>query len=182
VNKTSLGLVSIALASTVALGGCTASDDTGISLADTKSSVQLMRNDVTGKVSDEVTKEVTEVGDGSVGCGDEFNRRWRSTALIELLPDSSSKIDAIAQTLQGLFVAKGWVSGAKPGGDGITIYKLTSPDAQSTIDLTATELGESGKDGATIHVEINGPCVLTEGPGSDELARLTAEGAVVSLN
>ena len=172
--KTLLVLPAIALASTLALSGCAASEDSGISLADSKASVQLMRNNVTGKVSDDLTKEVTQVGDGSIGCGDEFNRKWYSTALIELLPDSSTKLDRIAQTIQGAFVAKGWDTDATSGGAGITIYSLTSADGQSAIDLTTTEQSETGKDGATIFVEINGPCVLTDGPGSDELAQLAA--------
>jgi hypothetical protein len=176
VNKTPLSLTAIAIASSLLLGGCSIlpTEDAGISLADTKASVQLMRNAVTGKVSADVTKAVTDVGDGSVGCGDELNRRWHSTALIELLPDASSKIDLIAQTIQGSFVSKGWDSDAKPAGAGTTIYSLTSADASSTIDLTVTEQSASDKDGATIFVEILGTCVLTDGPGSDELARLAA--------
>ena len=175
-NKKALCLVVIALGSTLALSGCGASpeQESGISLADTKAVVQLMRNDLTGKVSDEVTKEVTEVGDGSIGCGEDFNRKWYSTALIELLPESSSEVDVIAQSIQDSFVAKGWGSGAESGGAGTTLYSLTSPDAQSTIDLKTTEQAASGKDGATIYVEVNGPCVLTDGPGSDELAQLAA--------
>lgn len=170
-----IGLSTVALVLT--LGACSAVPaDSGptLSLANTKSTAQLNRNTISGKISAEITASVSGVTDASEACDndpDGFMRRWRSTALTELTAEGSAKLDLIQQSIAGAFVSKGWEQTSKDLSDTENLISLKNPGSQATIDITATAAVEGGS-GATIYVDITGPCVKTAGPGSDELKTL----------
>lgn len=165
-----------AVALTLALGACSAAPvDSGptLSLADTKSSAQLNRNTISGKISAEITAEVSQVTDASETCESDpqgLMRLWRSTALTELTQEASGKLATIQQSISGAFVSKGWESASKALSETSTIVTLTNPGSLAKIEITGTEATSTS--GATVYVNITGPCVKTDGPGSAELKAL----------
>ena len=165
----------VVIAGVLLLSGC--STDSGgsdaLSLGDTKSAAQLWRNTISGKISSDITAAISNVTDASETCdGDSkgLMRLWRSTALTELTADAAGKVDLIQQSISGAFVSKGWDSTSEQLSDTSTLVKLENPTSLATIEITSTA-AEDGA-GATIYVNIAGPCVETDGPGSDELKQL----------
>lgn len=161
----------------VALSGCAAAEtaEATLSLADTKSTAQLVRNAISGQISPEITAAVTDVTDASETCNSDSTglmRLWRSTARTELTPDAATKVTLIQQTIAGSFVSKGWTSESVKLSDSETIVTLTNPSSLAVIDITATTDDDGVGTGATIFVDIAGPCVKTDGPGSAELQQL----------
>ena len=167
----------ILLAGVLLLSGC-AAESTGTatpSLADTKSSAQLVRNTIAGQISADITANVSDVTDKSETCQsdrDGIMRLWRSTSLTELTPEAAGKVDLIQQTISGTFVSKGWTSESKPVSGQSTMVTLTNPSSLAVIEITATNDEDGTGTGATLLVDIAGPCVKTDGPGSDELRKL----------
>lgn len=167
-----LGIVAL----TLTLGACSAvpqESSSTLSLADTKGSAQLNRNTISGKISAEITADVSGVTDGSEACdgdADGFMRLWRSTALTELTEAGSSKLELIQQSIAGAFVSKGWEQTSADLSETVNLVTLQNPNSLAKIEITSTA-AEAGT-GATIYVDITGPCVKTDGPGSAELKAL----------
>lgn len=163
---------------TVALTGCatdSASNDGSATLLDTKLAAQLLRNSISGQLSPESTAEVTQVEDASEACEADdggLMRMWRSTALTELTAEPGAKVKAIVETMSGGLVAKGWTSTADQKNVSKFTVELENPNSTGLIRITSTEDIEGDTTGATIFVEVTGPCVKTDGPGSDELKKL----------
>ncbi len=160
----------------VLLSGC-ASDDSagGVTLADTKSTAQLQRNTISGQISSDITASVTRVSDASEACGGDSTRKmrlWRSTALVELVPEAADKISIIQESIAGTFVSKGWDSTSDAVSKDTTLVTLTNPNSLAVIELTAVTNEDGIGMGANLFVNIAGPCVMTDGPGSAELAEL----------
>ena len=161
----------------IALSGCAAAEtaEATLSLAETKSAAQLVRNSISGQISPEITAAVTDVTDASETCNSDSKslmRLWRSTARTELTPDAANKVMTIQQTIAGSFVSKGWTSESVKLSDSETIVTLTNPNSLAVIDITAMTDDDGVGTGATIFVDIAGPCVKTDGPGSAELQQL----------
>ena len=170
-----LGITAAVIA--IAVSGCAAAEtaEATLSLADTKSAAQLVRNTISGQISPEITAAVTDVTDASETCNSDSKslmRLWRSTARTELTPDAANKVTTIQQTIAGSFVSKGWTSESVKLSDSETIVTLTNPNSLAVIDITAVTDDDGVGTGATIFVDIAGPCVKTDGPGSAELQQL----------
>lgn len=170
-----LGITAAVIA--ILFTGCAATEsaDATLSLADTKGTAQLVRNTISNQISPEITAAVTDVTDASETCDSDAQslmRLWRSTARTELTPDAASKVTTIQQTIAGSFVSKGWTSESVKLSDSATIVTLTNPASLAVIDITATTADDGAGTGATIFVDIAGPCVKTDGPGSAELKQL----------
>jgi len=175
VRTAAIGISAVVLA--IVLSGCAAgeADEATLSLADTKSTAQLVRNTISSQISPEITAAVTDVTDASETCNSDSKslmRLWRSTARTELTPDAAVKVTAIQQTISGSFVSKGWTSESDKLSDSATIVTLTNPGSLAVIQITATTDVDGVGTGATIFVDIAGPCVKTDGPGSAELKQL----------
>ena len=170
------GVVVAILAVSIGLSGCAGdSSDGSLSLLDTKLAVQLLRNTVSGQVSSASTEDVSQVDDASEACEDDadgFMRMWRSTALTELTAERSGNVKAMVQTIAGGLTAKGWTSDAEQKNDSKYTVELENPNAIGVIRITSTEDVEGDDLGGTIFVEVTGPCVKTDGPGSDELTQV----------
>jgi len=163
----------VLIASVLLLTGCAAESTPTLSLADTKSSAQLNRNTISGKISPEITASISQVTDASEACDNDpkgLMRLWRSTALTELTPEAAGKLETIQQSISGAFVSKGWESKSKQVSDSAVLVTLTNPSSLATIEITATDDSEGSA--ASVYVDITGPCVATAGPGSDELKAL----------
>jgi hypothetical protein len=168
-----IGTAAVLLA--VLLTGCAAEEPTGITLADTKSTAQLQRNTISGQISPDITESVTRVTDASESCGDDSTRHmrlWRSTALTVLKPEAAGKVRLIQQSIEGAFVSKGWDSASEALSKDTTLVTLTNPSSLAVIEITAVTNVDGIGMGANIYVNIAGPCVTTDGPGSAELAEL----------
>lgn len=169
-----MGLTAVAIA--VLLGGCAADDSAGtVTLAATKSTAQLQRNTISGQISPDITASVTRVTDASESCGGDDTRHmrlWRSTALIELVPEAADQITRIQQSISGSFASKGWDSASEAVTKDTTLVTLTNPNSLAVIELTAVTNVDGIGMGANLYVNIAGPCVKTDGPGSAELEQL----------
>jgi hypothetical protein len=167
----------VLLAGVLLLTGCAAESSASAtpSLADTKRSAQLVRNTIAGQISPDITANISEVTDKSETCQSDpkgIMRLWRSTSLTELTPEAASKVTLIQQTIEGTYVSKGWTSETKPVSGQSTKVTLTNPSSLAVIEITATTDVDSVGTGATLLVNIAGPCVKTDGPGSDELKKI----------
>lgn len=171
-----LGIAVALLAVSIGVSGCAGeTSDGSVTLLDTKLAVQLLRNTVSGQVSSASTEDVSQVDDASEACDDDTEglmRMWRSTALTELTAERSENVKAMVQTIAGGLTAKGWTSDAEQKNDSKYTVRLENPNAIGVIRITSTEDVEGDTTGGTIFVEVTGPCVKTDGPGSDELKQL----------
>lgn len=164
-----------AIVAALLLTGCSDSAPTGVTLADTKSNAQLQRNTISGKISPDITASITRVTDASESCnGDETRkmRLWRSTALTELTPEAAGEITRIVQSISGAYVSEGWTSTSEAPTKDTTVVTLVNPGSLAVIELTAVTNEDGIGMGANLFVNIAGPCVMTDGPGSAELAAL----------
>ena len=162
----------IALAMVLVLSGC--AGDQGISLAEAKSNVQLLRNDAASRIPDDLVDIVLVSSDLSVSCEPEsadpegLSRAWHSGARISLMPDAD--VDAVVDALAASFVEQGWKqsSGSTPGST-----TLSSPTIFSDIEITATE-GTDAEQAPEITLALSSPCVDTDGAASKEVRQLEA--------
>jgi hypothetical protein len=164
-----------AVAALMLLTACSDPEPTGITLADTKSYAQLQRNTISGQISPDITESITRVTDASESCdGDESRemRLWRSTALTELTPEAAGEITRILQSISGAYVSEGWTSDSEAVSRDTTVVTLVNPGSLAIIELTAVTNEDGIGMGANLFVNIAGPCVKTDGPGSAELAEL----------
>jgi len=163
----------VALAVAVALAGCASSTGSStLTLAETKSPVQLLRNDAIDRVESRFVAEVRPSTDHSVACLDEganpggLIRQWRSSVEIVLAKDAD--LDYVSERLIQGFTGKGWdaekVSDTAP----FELTTLTSDNSPATVEISS----DQHVDGAVIKVVTIGPCVKTAGPDSDEVKRL----------
>lgn len=164
----------LALAIAIALSGCAASSGgtSTVTLAQTKSPVQLLRNDVIDRIEQRFVAEVRPTTDESVACLDQGEnpdgliRQWQSGGEIVLASDAD--VSYVTERLVQGLTGKGWeakvISDAAP----ITQTELTSSHSLATVDITS----EQHDDGSVIKIVSTGPCVKTAGPDSDEVKSL----------
>lgn len=167
--------LTIALAVAAALAACS-SDDTAISLADTKAPTQLLRNDAAGRVPTEAVLTVGEKSDGSEGCAldddpDGLMRKWHSSLVLEITSSAAPTIDAVSSDLSASFVDEGWDEFLSEGTDSST-RTLKKNGSRSQLVITTTEDPDGDGLGATIAIDVYGQCVKTAGPDSDEVTQL----------
>jgi hypothetical protein len=152
-------------AAALLLVGCT--DAGGITLAETKASAQLLRNNALAGIPDDHVSGFVEWKDLSKSCADaaddpdELMRSWYSSGLVPIAPLYITETAAIMQDLAASYEEKGW----SVTGDGDTRV-LTKPGSSSTITLTVVAI--TGQ----LRIESEGPCVATGGPDSDEVKLL----------
>jgi hypothetical protein len=167
-------LAALTICGALALSGCTVTD-TSLSLADTKSPVQLLRNSAATRVSDDLIKEVLNATDQSVACRtpetdpEGLLRQWRSTIRLELA--EAADPDAVVAALTKSFVDSGWTEGIYGTK---SIIELTKGESGTVIHLSRTKADEEEGTSAELQLQANGPCVMTEGETSQEVALLGA--------
>lgn len=146
-------------------------------LAATKSPTQLLRNEAATRLIDGTDESVAEQQDYSASCKSETEdpqglyRSWRSTLLASVPADSAIGVDQFVGALATSFAEDGWILKEDHTGDGTEkISTMTKSSSIVTLKFTATE-GASGE-AASVYIEASGPCVLTDGPDSDEVKQL----------
>jgi hypothetical protein len=152
------GVAAVAL-----LAGCT-SGSTGLTLAETKASAQLLRNNALAGIPEDKISGFVEWKDLSRPCADPDDdpdgllRAWYSSGLVPIAPLYITDTADIMADLADSYEEKGW---SVEGGDDSRV--LTKPGSSSTITLTVVPI--TGQ----LRIESEGPCVATGGPNSDEV-------------
>jgi hypothetical protein len=186
-------LIAIAIFSATALTGCAGEQAAAktiegefpdVSLAETKSPVQFLRNDAASRIPTAVIDNVEGTVDESVACLDEAKdpdgliRSWHSSALVTIVSGSSWRIEAIVDNLIQSFTDQEWAARSLGETADFRSSMLTSKTSMAEIqvigerpDPDATEGDESAGE-VTVEIQVHGPCVRTEGSGSEEVLKL----------
>jgi hypothetical protein len=167
----------VALSFVLLTTGCAAASPDTPTLTETKGPTQLLRNEASSRIPSGSIDAISGEEDVSVSCKTKeedpkgLYRSWQSSVLATIDADAAWRVAQIGTELSDSFIDDGWfVSGTKDGKDTTT---LTKPGAVSTLAFTTTEADAAGV-GATVLIDATGPCVLTEGPESNEVTRLEA--------
>jgi hypothetical protein len=145
-----------------------------LSLAETKSPTQLLRNEAASRIPVEFIEVVDHAQDGSKACQtaerdpDGLIRSWDSSVRVSLKTDQAARLDTIVEELVKSFELQGWQRGTFGGA---TIIELTSEDSPVSIHISSVQPDDAGV-GAKIQLSAGGPCVETEGAESDEVLQL----------
>lgn len=165
-------LAALGLAAALVLTGCAAQPDAdGLTLLQTKSPVQLMRNEAADRLDPAVFDTVRKSTDASFPCvTDDGNdgglvRQWKSSADLGLVAGADQ--DAAAEALVATFVAQGW-SAQKLEEAGVDLTELSKSDSIAVIRVAAADESTS----SLVRITALGPCVVTGGPDSDEVVDL----------
>jgi len=156
------------------LSGCAApsasSDE--LRLVETKSPVQLLRNEAAGRLDSTLVSEVRKTGDLSFPCFNEEEnpggliRQWKSSAELVLV-EGSDRVGA-AQALVTSFVDQGWTAKEVSSDTSFALTLLSNSASVAGIEVSSADETAS----AMIRITATGPCVSTDGPDSDEVAGL----------
>jgi hypothetical protein len=174
--------VGLSIFATVLLAGCSqtlTSEDmvTGTTLSETKSPVQLLRNDAANRIPADVVDGSLGSRDGSATCLSTENdpygtiRRWQSGISVALTPEAAADVDSVLADLAASYTDQGWMErdpGTKPYVD------LYRESISTQVKLSAVPASGSSK--AHVDIQVNGPCVTTGGGTSDEVTKLEKEG------
>ena len=193
-DRRTLGALSaLAIAGTLALSACgsdagagVAGDFPDLTLAATKSPVQLLRNDAAGRIPPAVIESIEETDDTSVACLEEEDdptgivRSWHSTAIVTVESASAWRIDDVVDKLVASYVEQDWLARSLGQSADVRSSLLTSEKSLAEItvigqrpdeDQSATSTAEV-VDAVTIEIQVHGPCVRTDGADSDEILDL----------
>lgn len=146
-----------------------------LSLAESKSNVQLLRNAAESRIAAEVIESSTET-DFSAAClsatedPDGEIRRWVSTTEVNLVRWHAWRVDDVANILIDTFVSQSWNTIDVEGEHTEAATLLTSGKGLAEIRIEA--VGTEDDSTATLFATVSGPCVKTDGTGSDEVADL----------
>ncbi len=153
-----------AVAALALLAGCSSTDQ-GLALVDTKAQVQLLRNGTAERIPADAIASVENTTDHSTECddGDPW-RQWASSVVVGLTPEAAPTVRELYAGILDSYVDEGWVS-SRPGQN---YTALVNTGAFSKIVVTITDEDAA----AGLLVEVTGPCVLTDGAGSDEVDAL----------
>ena len=175
--------------SVIALSACAPTaaipgDYPDVSLADTKSPAQLLRNEAAARLPSEVIDEIIEAEDTSVACLSESDdpdglvRSWHST--VDVTVTGEAEVATLVTDLAASFAEQGWTV-RDLGGNATVSQKLLESDGSLadiqvsglTPDTGATSASlEETVEQPTVKIAVHGPCVRTGGTKSDEVAAL----------
>ena len=155
------------------LAGCGSGTSASSLLGDTKAPAQLLRNEVASRVPQEVIESLADSVDASEGCGkDGMMRAWRSTQLMFITPAKAGRLLTVVDGMVASLSEQGWAAESTQPSSKVHEERLTSSRIESVIRLRAVEASDDEGHGATIELSVTGPCVMTDGPDSDEVKRL----------
>jgi len=179
-----LALITLTLAGVT---GCATAKTGGPTLADTKSPVQLLRNEVASRIPPAVIETVSDTEDFSIRCKSEsedpvgLRRSWHSNAQVTVVSGSIWRVDQVVDDIGQSFADQGWTVTPVDVDDHTHALELSREGSSSEIRVSAhrpnvdAPLASDGEDPVTIDLELHGPCVDTEGPDSDEVRKLEAQ-------
>ena len=171
----SVGVLVGCAAQTSVANEATADEYPDISLAESKSNAQLLRNSAETRISEEAVEGRIE-SDASAACLDHAEdpegaiRRWVSTTEVSLVRWHAWRVDDVAEILIDTFVDQSWNSIEIEGVHTAEARLLTSGKGLAEIQVEA--VGTADDSAATLYVTVSGPCVRTDGADSDEVTAL----------
>jgi hypothetical protein len=182
-----LGAVAIAVAVLAAVAGCASSSvdaassvASDVTLAQSKSYAQLLRNEASSRLPPIVLKEVAQSSDVSVACDetsedpDGLVRSWTSSMSILVTNSTASRIQKVADDLVASFVEQGWAADSEGSStETLTVTELTSKASLASIEVATASKADGQAPAITITA--TGVCALTGGPDSDEVTKLEAQ-------
>jgi hypothetical protein len=195
-DRTRMAAVTALITLTLAgVAGCSTDSSGALSLAETKSPVQLLRNEAASRIPPAVIDAVSDTEDHSVGCEPEsedpagLRRSWHSNTRVTVVTGSVWRVDQVVDDIGQSFADQGWTVTPVTGDDDTHAVELTKKGSASEIRVSAhrsaveataepdSDVGDAGADAdpVTIDVETHGPCVDTEGPDSDAVRKLEAQ-------
>ena len=192
VNGDQLIRAAVAVLALTLLSGCGASVPTvpgtypDVSLAESKSPAQLLRNEAATRLPAEVIDEIIESEDSSVACLSEEDdptgivRSWHSTADVLIVDDGVVDVQALVNDLTASFEEQGWTARSLGGNASVTSKLLESETSLADIQIagykpndTMPSTGlETKVEQTTVQIQVHGPCVRTGGAESDEVTGL----------
>lgn len=154
-----------------------------LSLAESKSPVQLLRNEAVSRIPEAVVLNAPSNIDGSQAClsaaedPDGVIRRWTSVVDVNLVLSEAPNTQAIVDDVLGSFTDEGWMSQAVTGSKATSQAHLLTNETAGTTALSLAQLRIEAIvaiDGASsfIRIQAIGPCVVTAGAGSTEVTEL----------
>jgi hypothetical protein len=172
----------------LSLGACAAEGDAQtsgavrqVTLAQSKSYAQLLRNEASSRLPEIVLKQVAESTDVSIACDDDpagLLRSWTSTMKILVTNSTAPRVQQVADDLAATFVDQGWKADiGEESTDTLVVTRLHS--ATSLADMAITATSKATDQVPSIQVTATGVCALTAGPQSDEVMLLEQEAAIV---
>ena len=178
----------VAVLSLTCAVGCAEANPGGTSLADTKSPVQLLRNEAASRIPPAAIESVSKTEDMSVRCKTEsedpagLRRAWHSNTVVAIEAAAVWRVDAIVDEIGASFVEQGWTLTPVAAHDRTHALTLSREGSASEIrvsahrpDPGAAPLAADADKPVTIDVETHGPCVDTEGADSDAVKKLEAQ-------
>ena len=193
-KRTSRALVG-AIALVIAIGSLTAcgeaappadvpaGDYPDLTLAESKSPAQLLRNTAVSRIPAEVILNSGTNTDGSEACLTEaddpkgYIRRWKSSVDVNLRLPEAPNTQAIVDAVLATFTDEGWMSQAITGSKANNQAHLLTNGTAGAASVSGAQVRIEAivaSDGASsfIHVEAIGPCVVTDGADSAEVTGL----------
>jgi hypothetical protein len=158
-------------------GGAGASTDAVLTLAQTKSPVQLLRNEAANRIDEFIVETINETEDLSTPCKTEdvdplgLERSWTSSVEVSLKQGSAWRATIVADELVASFEAQGWIA-SRGAPSAVTYTGLKSENSAATIGLTVTNEDVAAGTPAKLQITTKGPCVTTGGAKSEEVTRL----------
>lgn len=160
-----------------------AGDYPALTLAESKSPAQLLRNTAVSRIPEEVVLNVGTDTDGSEAClgteedPDGMIRRWVSSVDVNLKLPEAPNTEAIVSSVLATFTDEGWMSqqitGSKANNQAFLLTNGTAETASVSLAQVRIE-PVVANDGASsyVRVEAIGPCVVTGGANSAEVTKL----------
>ena len=161
-----------ALLALALLAGCSSAPQ-ALTLARTKSPVQLLRNDAWYRLPEVMVKDDAETTDVSKACDDNgAMRSWTSSTVALVTNSQAPRVVTAGDNLAASFVEQGWEAARSEEG-GAVLTVLTRGTSVAVIEIEAVEKTEAHR--ASIRITASGPCVVTAGADSDEVRNLERE-------
>ena len=157
------------LVAALALAGCSSAPD-GLTLVETKATVQLLRNDAWYRLPEVMVKDDAETTDVSKACDDNgAMRSWTSSTVALVTNSQAPRVVTAGDNLAASFTEQGWEASRSEDGAAV-LTVLTRSTSVAVIEIEAVEKTEAHR--ASIRITASGPCVATAGADSDEVRNL----------
>ena len=176
-----LAVVAVSLAALTACasqsGGTADTATATLTLAQTKSPVQLLRNEAANRIDEFIVETINETEDLSAPCKTAeadplgLERSWTSSVEVSLKAGSAWRAAIVADELVASFEEQGWIA-SRGAPSAVTYTGLKSENSAATIGLTVTTEDLAAGTPAKLQITTKGPCVTTGGAESDEVKRL----------
>ena len=156
------------------LAGCSSAPEP-LTLARTKSPVQLLRNDAWYRLPEVMVKEDSDTTDASEACDDDPSgrmRSWHSSTIALVNNSQAPRVVLAGDNLAASYVEQGWAAERSDEGNAV-LTVLTRTSSVAVIEIEAVEKTDDHR--ASIRITASGPCVETAGADSDEVRELEGD-------